>query len=121
MSLLENEIEVKNAIIESVSITNADYGLTIWLILDYGGSGQGFGGYSLYSTKHNTHFNTQWNVCGHFIQRVMEIVGVEEWNEIPGKTIRVKANQHGVQAIGHIINDDWFDSKKEFALHVREE
>lgn len=106
-----------NAIIEGARITNDDHGLlSAWLMLDYGGSGQGFGGYSLYLPKNFTHHVNQRNVCGHFIWRVMEIADVEEWSQLEGKTIRVrKESEFGaILAIGHIIKDDWFDPRKEF-------
>jgi hypothetical protein len=42
-------IEEKNAVIESATITNDDHGLlSAWVYLDFGGSGQGFGGFALY-------------------------------------------------------------------------
>ena len=54
--------EIKNAVIKKATITNDDHGLlSAWLDLDYGGSGQGFGGYSLYLPKSFTHSNNQKN------------------------------------------------------------
>ena len=45
MSTME---EIKNAIITGTYLGIEDHGiLTFWLYLDYGGSGQGFGGYQL--------------------------------------------------------------------------
>lgn len=100
--------EMKNAIIESARIEIEDHGiLTVWLTLDYGGSGQGFGGYSLYlppSFKHHS----RTGIAGFFIYRVLEIAGVERWQDLKGKTIRVKATYDGIHAIGHIVKDDWF-------------
>ena len=112
--------ETRNAIITAASITTADHGLlSAWLTLDYGGSGQGFGGYSLYLPKTFDHHNIL-SPAGHFIFRVMEIAGVENWDDLPGKTIRVIASFEGVSAIGHIVKDDWFDPEKDFAVLKKE-
>ena len=115
-------IEVKNAVITKASITNSDHGvLSAWLDLDYGGSGQGFGGYSLYLPKHFTHHRVAGpNYAGHFIWRVMEIAGVERWDQLAGKTIRVRAEHSGIEAIGHIIKDDWFCPRTDFAKAEKE-
>ncbi len=107
-------IEEKNAIIKDATISNADHGvLSAWVHLDYGGTGQAFGGYALYLPESFTHSHNNPNVAGHFIWRVMEIAGVSEWGKLPGKTIRVRAEWGKVHAIGHIVKDDWFDPSKE--------
>lgn len=112
---MKDEYEIKNAIIGSAILDMGDRGLlTSWINLEYGGSGQGFGGYSLYLPKSYTHHNPQANFAGHFIFRCMEIAGVESWDKMKGKTIRVKCNHSGVQAIGHIVKDDWFEPAVEF-------
>lgn len=36
------------------------------------------------------------------------------FRDLPGRTVRVKSNHSNVQAIGHIVKDDWFDPKAEF-------
>lgn len=110
-------METKNAIIGSVKLTSDDHGLlSAWLMLDYGGSGQGFGGYVLYLPKGCKHHAAQANYAGHFIWRVLEIAGVGEWSQLPGKAIRVRGTHGGIAAIGHVIKDDWFDPKAEFEL-----
>jgi hypothetical protein len=110
-------IETRNAVIKSARITDDDHGLlTAWLDLDYGGSGQGFGGFTLYLPKSFKHHNPQGpNYAGHFIWRVMEIAGVSDWNDLPGKTIRVRQEHSKVHAIGHIVKDDWFCPAEDFA------
>jgi len=106
--------DIRNAIIESASITSDDHGLlSSWLMLDFGGCGQGFGGYALYIPKSFTHHELK-SVAGHFIWRVMEVAGVYSWENLKGKTIRVKSDGELIQAIGHIIKEDWFCPKDDF-------
>lgn len=108
---------VSNAVIDKVTITN-DRGLMAWLMLDYGGTCQGFGGYILYAPEGWSAHESP-NLAGHFIYRCMEITGVEEWSKMVGKTIRVRRTNEGlggdIIAIGHIVKDDWFNVKEEFS------
>jgi hypothetical protein len=108
-------IEVKNARIESVSLSTADHGqLSAWLHLSYGGSGQGFGGYSLGSVSMPKNWKTMGNYAGYWIVRTLEVVGVTEWNDLVDKTIRVKCEHSKVHAIGNILEDKWFNPTEEF-------
>ena len=112
---MSDDVEIKNAIIKGASLTADDHGLLSgWLDLDYGGSGQGFGGYCLYLPKSFTHHELK-SYAGHWIWRIMEIAGVTEWDKLAGKCIRVKGTWGGIIAIGHIVKDDWFYPKEDFA------
>ena len=112
--------QIKNAVIESVSLTMGEAGrgtLTVWLQLSYGGTGQGFGGYALYLPKSYSHHKEALlgaNTAGHFIARVLEVAGVEDWDDLKGKTIRVSCDDNTVHAIGHIVKDDWFNPSEDF-------
>ena len=108
-------VEEKNAVISGMSLTIADHGLLSgWLQLDYGGESQGFGGYTLYLPKGFKHFKLE-SPAGHWIFRVMEIAGVENWDQLKGKSVRVRCEHSKVHAIGHIIKNDWFEPEKDFA------
>ena len=111
---MNEPIETKNAVIERATIDADCHGcMSAWLYLDYGGSGQGFGGWALYLPKSFTHHKLE-SVAGHFIYRVMQIAGVDEWSKLTGKTIRVKSDMGKVHAIGHIVKDDWFEPSVDF-------
>lgn len=109
-------MEISNALIESVRFDN-ERGLSAWIMLDFGGSGQGFGGYMLYAPEGWAAHNTGGDLTGHFIYRVLQIVGVDDWSKLVGKPVRVRKQSHfdTIDAIGHIIKDEWFCPKEEFA------
>ena len=108
-------MEIKNAIIKGVKLDTSDKGmLTAWLHLDYGdNSSQAFGGNALYVPKSFSHHEMK-GIAGHFIFRCMEVANVTEWQKLVGKTIRVKADNTKVYAIGNIINNDWFNPSEDF-------
>jgi hypothetical protein len=107
-------MEIKNAIITSAVLDISERGfLDCWIHLDYGGTGQGFGGYALYLPKSFSHHETK-SVAGHFIYRVMEVAGVGKWSELVGMTIRAQCEHSKVHAIGHIVKDDWFNPSQDF-------
>lgn len=112
-------MEIRNAVIKSASMNTSDFGvLTVWLTLDYGGSCQSFGGFSLYLPKSFSN-HQMMSPAGHFIWRCMEIADVTSWEKLVGKTIRVKLDKPGlggrILSIGHIVKDDWFDPEFDFA------
>lgn len=112
----------QNATIKSTTL-DIERGLSAWLHLDYGGTGQGFGGFILYAKHAWTEGGQlQANYAGHFIQRCIEIGGVEQWEKLPGRNIRVRREDgfNGkVIAIGHITNDDWFNPQQDFEDYKR--
>ena len=98
----------QNAIITSATLSNEDHGvLSSFLNLDFGDSGQGFGGYALFSPGHS-------DATGLWIWRCMECAGVSRWKDLPGKTVRVHGDHSKIHAIGHIVKDIWFNPSEEF-------
>lgn len=112
---MNQEYEFRNAVIESASLDFGARGcLSMWLQLDYGGEGQGFGGFALYLPKSWRH-HQMLSFAGHFIYRTLEIAGVESFDKLVGRTIRAKHNHQNIEAIGHIIKDDWFCPADDFS------
>jgi hypothetical protein len=67
-----------------------DHGLlSFWLELDFGGTGQGFGGYCLGGTF--------TDAC---VRRILKAVGVEKWEDLVGKQVWVIRRSGGEAAWG---------------------
>ncbi len=81
--------------VESTKLGYEDHGiLTVWLIVKYGkGSGQGVGGYCLdqpmrdANGEHLGRFGSAYG-C-EFIARTIKACGVDNWEQIVGRTIYV--------------------------------
>ena len=95
--------EMRNAKITAVSISQKHF-LSSWLTLDYGGAGQGFGGYALGGEA-----TTLW------IKGILNALDVEKWENLPGTVIRVVQDHGKVYRIGHALKDQWFDPEVAFA------
>jgi hypothetical protein len=104
---MTREMETKNAIIRHTFLGFEDHDIfTFILTLDYGGSQQGAGTYCLsHNTKKDRHVIHE--SAGPVIAKILEVVGVDTWEELKGKHIRAKCSYDKVSAIGHIVHDRW--------------
>jgi hypothetical protein len=98
--ILENKMETRNAIIKKTFLGIEDHGIfTATLTLNYGGTEQGFGmhdlTYEAYGIK--------------YLRSILKAVGVESWEDLVGTPIRAKCEFTKVHAIGHLIEDKWFE------------
>ena len=122
--IVVNEITytLHNAYIKSTSLGFEDHGImTFWLNIEYsGGCGQGVGGYAL---------DDPVTVIGKLdrvgtakgmdlIMKIIKIVGVSSWEDLPGKYVRVYSNSNGVGAIFNILEDRGLWFKEHFSGDV---
>ena len=104
------QTEIQNAKITSTMLGVEDHGiLSAWLNLDYGGSGQGFGGYALDVWDESRQKRIGQAYGAEFIRRILEVLEVTKWEKLPGTPCRVRASHSKVEAIGHYLKDQWFD------------
>jgi hypothetical protein len=113
-----------NARIEGTLLGVDDHGiLTFSLGLDYGdGSHQGFGGYAMDAPPPGRGCGSKRQpsvLCGAYIAGLLDAAGVEKWEDVRGRYVRVKidADSGRVVAIGHIIKDTWFSPRDASSKH----
>lgn len=106
--------EPQNAIIKSVSIMIEDHGiLTAFVFLEWPGGGAGLGGFAFDQAGPNR-TRTPAKHLAYFVRRVLETVGVDAWEKLPGKPCRVIGELgESLQAIGHFMEDRWFRPAQE--------
>ncbi len=107
---MAEELEIKNAKITKVRLGYEDHGiLTCFLDLDYGSLSQGFGGYTLdsYDEAKKERVGTAYGM--EFLIRIMKVVGVENWEDLVGKHVRVKTEWTKIHELGNILEDRWFN------------
>lgn len=106
-----------NNAIENVKITETflgreDHGiLTCYLAVEGNGFGISIGGYCLDGYDEHKEKRVAYHKSFELIDRILEVVGVSTWEDIPGKHIRIESNGLGyrVTKIGNLIKDDWLD------------
>lgn len=117
--LTEFGYKIENALIEKVDLSMADHGcLTLAMTLDGGGWGVVYGGYCLgkgYLGADDDFFDG--SAAGmEYLMRIMDTVGVERFQDLKGKYVRVATKGWGdqVKIIGNILKDKWFDAETFF-------
>ena len=111
-------IEISNAKIENASITMADHGCLTWyLSLKGSGWGVSIGGYVIGHGYLDAKEFKGSEKGTESLMRVMDTIGVEKWEDLPGKYVRVYSEGWGSQItkFGNIIEDKWFDCREFFS------
>ena len=118
--LIASGYSIENALITNVDLSMADHGcLTLAMTLEGGGWGVVYGGYCLgkgYLGADDDFFDG--SAAGmEYLMRSMDAVGVEKFQDLKGKYVRVanKGWGNSVKIIGSIIKDKWFDAETFFA------
>lgn len=116
--LIEAGYKIENALITNADLSMADHGcLTLAITLDGGGWGVVYGGYCL-GHGYLGADDFDGSASGlESIMRIMDVVGVERFQDLKGKYVRVATKGWGgsVKIIGNILKDKWFDIETFFA------
>lgn len=112
---------VKNARITSTMLGREDHGIMTFMIyIDAGNFSCGIGGFCLdkFDTDSQTRVFRAKSMKA--ISEILNVVGVDKWEDLPGKYIRFEDAGWGatVTKIGNIIDDKWFDMKNFFGEGV---
>ena len=111
-------MEIKNAKITGTMLGRKDHGImTFMLYIEFGGCGCGVGGYAL-DGKDSKTGKYGFSPKGlEAVAKICDIVGVDKWEDLKGKYIRIKDNGWGstVDEIGNLMEDKWFNIREFFA------
>jgi len=109
-------MEIRNAQITETMLGREDHGiLTFYICVRFGGSQCGLGGYALdcADREGNRVFSAKSMEA---ISRILETVGVDRWENLKGKYIRIKDQGWGsrVDEIGNLMEEKWFNLREFF-------
>ena len=117
--LTEAGYTIENALIEKVNLSMADHGcFTLEMTLQGEGWSVVYGAYCLgrgYLGADDDFFDGN-AASMEYLMRIMDTVGVERFQDLKGKYIRVATKGWGdqVKIIGNILKDKWFDAETFF-------
>jgi hypothetical protein len=104
--------KITNARIDYTRLGLEDHGIMTFTIgLEWSGSGQGFGGLALdmWSKEKECRVGHPDSIM--IIRRIIEAVGVSNWEDLKGKYVRIRHESDSwgakIEAIGHIVDDEW--------------
>lgn len=109
--------KIENAVVKRTQLGIEDHGiLSAWVHVGGFGWGQGFGGFALDRYDETRKKRVGAAPAGIFVRRVLETLGVEEWERLTGTPCRVRRDVAlgPINAIGHFTDDKWFEPALEF-------
>ena len=115
---------IENAKITSCDLSMANHGcLTLRLGIQGNGWGCVYGNCCIGNGYLGAEKFKSYKYASEYIMRIMDTVGVENFNDLNGKYIRVEVGSRGssIDKIGHIIKDKWFSQKEFFEEHKEKE
>lgn len=110
-------MHIENGKIIKTNLGVEDHGImTCWIELSFDGTGQAFGGYALdsYSREKQCRIGDSRSIMA--IRKILEVVDVQNWEDLNGKYVRIKRKDSWgkINAIGHIIKDQWFSFEEHY-------
>jgi hypothetical protein len=111
-------MEIRNAIITNTMLGREDHGImTFEICIEFGGSGCWVGGYALDEFDRDIKARVFTAKGLEAISKILKVVGVDTWEELPNKYIRVKDNGWGspIDEIGNPMEDEWFNLREFFS------
>lgn len=113
-------MEIKNAKITSTMLGREDHGIMTFMIfvdISCHGGSCGIGGYALdqYDSTLRTRVYSPKSM--EIISKILEVVGVDSWEDLKGKYIRVKDEGwcSTINEIGNLMDDKWFNFRDFFS------
>lgn len=108
---------ISNARIRSTMLGREDHGIMTFMIyIDACNFSCGVGGFGLDKYDDNIKTRIFRAESMEAISKILDVVGVDKWEDLPGKYIRFEDNGWGstITKIGNIINDKWFNMREFF-------
>jgi len=111
--------DIRNALITKATLGIEDHGVLVnYLTLDFGAVQQAFGGYVLGGLK----MSAEANYAGAWLMQIFAVTGTTEWSHVVGRPVRARRdNDERIVAIGHIIDDVWFEPAVVFEQMKKED
>jgi hypothetical protein len=112
-------MEIRNAKITDTMLGREDHGIMTFMVyIDISESGCcGVGGYAIDCYDRETK-GRKFTAKGlEAISKILEVVGVDTWEELKGNYIRVKDNGWGkpIDEIGNLMENKWFNLREFFS------
>ncbi len=111
-------MEIRNAKITDTFLGREDHGILTFVIhVEFGGCCCGIGFYALDHYDRELTKRVFSPKSMEAISRILETVGVDSWEELQGKYIRIKEKGWGqtIDEIGNLMDDKWFNLKEFFS------